>query len=111
MEENNRRRERRIRSRGPVQLMVAGQSPISGKIYDISQGGISVEAEGGIAAGLAVEIEGEGFVMDGVVRHCRQEGETFRIGIVLESRPVSEGPGEQLIGSTAPSPGTDKAGG
>lgn len=83
MTADEQRRESRIRSKGPVKLVAEGAVGISGAIYDVSVSGISVDTESGISPGTFVQIDGEGFAAEGVVRYCSRRGRQYRIGVAL----------------------------
>ena len=83
MTNEERRRERRVRSRGPVSLVAEGCEPVSGTIFDVSISGISVDSEHAIGLGSPVRIDGQGFAGDGIVRYCGPHHGRFRIGIEL----------------------------
>ena len=84
MTTDERRKETRFRSRGPVRLVVAGGVPIPGTVYDVSESGISAEVEAEIRPGTVVRIEGEGWEGSGVVRHCTRRADVCLIGLATE---------------------------
>jgi PilZ domain len=77
----DRRAEPRVKSRGCFQLFVGGTTPLTTTVYDTSPSGICVEAVVPVEINTAVRLDGEGFVADGVVRFCKRDGGTYRIGI------------------------------
>ena len=83
MSDDDRRREPRIRSRGPVNLLAGGADVVSGTIHDVSPSGISVVAKTGITAGTRIQIDGDGFTGHGVVRYCYRHGQSYRLGVAV----------------------------
>ncbi len=83
MKDHEQRRESRVRSQGRVNLLAGGADAISGTIHDISPSGISVVAESGISVGTLVQIDGNGFTGQGVIRHCCRHGQGYRLGVAL----------------------------
>jgi hypothetical protein len=77
----DRRVEPRVKSRGCFQLIVGGATPLTTTVYDTSPSGICLEAVVPVEINTAVRLDGEGFVADGVVRFCKNEGGTYRIGV------------------------------
>jgi hypothetical protein len=65
--------------------MLVGEdgSILTGTIYDVSPSGISVESDGSMALNQAVNIVGEGFTGEGIVRYCEKFRGRFRIEIEL----------------------------
>jgi hypothetical protein len=84
MKDPDQRKEPRVRWRGPVSVRVGDANAFSGKIYDISASGIAVVAEGEISVGTSVQIDGDGFSGQGIVRYCCRHGEGYRLGVALE---------------------------
>jgi len=72
-----------VRSQGRVTILTGGADAVSGTIHDVSPSGISVVAESGISVGTLVQIDGEGFTGHGVIRYCRQHGQSYRLGVAL----------------------------
>jgi c-di-GMP-binding flagellar brake protein YcgR len=83
MSEAQRRRESRVKSRGLVRLHVAGREPLSGRVYDISESGISIDLHGALPSGQPVQVDCCGFVADAIVRHCAAVNGHYRIGLEL----------------------------
>jgi hypothetical protein len=83
MTNDNARREPRVRSRGPVSLVVDDSAAIAATIFDSSPAGLSIDAENGVELDRTVRIEGQGFTGEGIVRYCGRRGEYFRIGLEL----------------------------
>jgi len=77
----DRRVEPRVKSKGCFQLFVGGATPLTTSVYDTSPSGICLEALVPVEIDTAVRLDGEGFVADGVVRFCKNDGGTYRIGI------------------------------
>jgi len=84
MKNHDQRRESHVRSQGQVRLLTSGADAVSGTIHDISPSGISVAAESELTVGTLVQIDGEGFTGHGVIRYCRQHGQTHHLGVALE---------------------------
>ncbi len=83
MSTGERRREPRIQSRGPVQLLANGLQRIPGTILDVSISGISVDAEAALSPETPVKIDCGDFIAEGIVRYCRRQGQRYCIGIAL----------------------------
>jgi hypothetical protein len=83
MSNDNGRAERRVKSKGEFGLLVDGRDPITAHVCDVSPSGICLETEIGLECGTPVMLDGEGLMAEGVVRYCRAEGESYRIGIAL----------------------------
>jgi hypothetical protein len=84
MGNNNARSEHRVKSKGEFGLLVDGFDPITANVYDVSPSGICVETKIGLQCGTLVTLDGDGIVAEGVVRYCKLEGGTYRIGIALQ---------------------------
>jgi len=87
MKDHEQRKESRVRSRGRVNLLAGGADAVPGTIHDVSPSGISVVAESEISVGTPVQIDGAGFTGHGIVRYCRQHGQSYRLGVAL--RPAA----------------------
>ena len=83
MQDHEKRTESRVRSKGTVNLIADGASPILGTIYDISVSGLGVQTETGIALGSSVAIDGDGFTGRGIVRYSALRGGKYRLGVEL----------------------------
>ena len=83
MLDHESRTEARVRSKGTVNLIADGASPIRGTIYDISVSGLGVQTETGIALGSSVAIDGDGFTAKGIVRYSALRGGKYRLGVEL----------------------------
>ena len=88
MEQNDRRTEPRIPSKGAVQLTADG-SPGGVKriatIIDISRSGIQVELDDPIELASRVELQVGSMTVLGRVGNCRSHGAArFRVGILTE---------------------------
>jgi hypothetical protein len=83
MSNDNGRAERRVKSKGEFGLLVDGRDPITAHVFDVSPSGICLETEIGLECGTSVTLDGDGLMAEGVVRYCRAEGESYRIGISL----------------------------
>ena len=71
-----------------VQLHVAGREPLSGKVYDVSESGISIESHTALPSGAPVQVDCCGFVADAIVRHCAAVNDCYRIGLELLPSPA-----------------------
>jgi PilZ domain len=78
------RTEKRIKSKGQFLILMEGGEPVLATVCNISVSGICLEAERGVEPGKAVQLDGNGIVADGVVRHCRFENGLYRIGVALQ---------------------------
>jgi len=76
-----RRKEPRIRSRGPVIMRVSEGAPVPGTIYDVSPSGLSVVVETAIQAGEVVHIESQGLEGEASVRYCRPHKIGYIVGL------------------------------
>jgi PilZ domain len=85
VEQDDRRRELRVRSRGQVLLVTEDQRSIPATICDVSNLGMRVETSEELASGLALRIEVHGFDALGVVRHCVRKDDKYQIGVHLYS--------------------------
>ena len=83
MRDAQRRKEPRIRSRGLVELRVAGGSAVTGTVHDISESGLSIRSQAAVPPGQPVEVDCSGLVADAVVRHCRLIDGAYHIGLEL----------------------------
>lgn len=85
MNDENKRSEPRIRSKGVLTLMADGAGPVEASILDVSPSGLGLglEAAAGFTIGTPVEIHGAWLTASGVVRFSHQRGQTFRLGIEL----------------------------
>ena len=81
-----------MKSRGLVQLHVAGREPLSGKIHDISESGISIESQAALPSGQPVQVDCCGFVADAIVRHCAAVNDYYRIGLELLPSQIGSRP-------------------
>ena len=79
-----RRKEPRIRTRGLVRL-VTSDATVSGHIFDWSNSGACVEADGPLPKGVPVLMEAEGFETSGTIRYCAPSNENnYLIGLALD---------------------------
>jgi hypothetical protein len=93
MSDAQRRREPRVKSRGAVELRDSGGNIVQGKVYDISESGLSIQSQAALTPGQPVEVDCGGLVADAVVRHCLPVDGAYRIGLeLLPSPPVGESP-------------------
>jgi hypothetical protein len=86
MSYDNGRAERRVKSKGEFGLLVNGRNPITAYVCDVSPSGICLKTEIGLECGTPVTLDGDGLMAEGVVRYCRPEGESYKIGISLGSQ-------------------------
>ena len=77
------RRERRLRSKGEVIIFCAGLRELPATIHDVGASGLGLLANSELPTGSAVRIESHGYVAEGVVAHCRAEGDLYHIGVAL----------------------------
>ena len=87
MNANQKRGEPRVRSRGKLDLLIEGESPITAWLCDVSESGLCLKTQSPVEPGRVVRLDGNGLMADGVVRYCRTEGELCVIGVALV--PVS----------------------
>lgn len=83
MSDDQRRREPRVKSRGVVEVRVAGGNAVSVSVYDISESGLSIRSEAALPLGQPVEVDCGGLVADAIVRHCLAVDGSYRIGLEL----------------------------
>jgi PilZ domain len=81
------RREQRLRSKGEVTIFCAGMLDLPATIHDMGVSGLGLLAAQALPAGAQVRIESHGHMADGVVRHCRPQGDQFHIGVAIEPVP------------------------
>ncbi len=84
MQAEDRRREARLRSHGRVSLILEGAAPVSATIRDISVEGLCLEASEALPIGVRVQLDGDGFTAEGIVRYCGRQQDAYRIGIEME---------------------------
>lgn len=84
MEQNDRRRELRVRSRGQVLLTTEDERSIPATIRDVSTLGMCVETAEELTAGDPLRIELHGLGALGVVRHCVRKDDKYQIGVTLD---------------------------
>jgi len=74
-------------SRGQVSLNMEGLPSLRCTIRDISQSGLGLELETednvDVPSDTPVLIDGQGFTLDGVIRHCVRWKKGYRIGVEL----------------------------
>ena len=83
MEQNDRRRELRVRSRGQVLLITEDERSIPATICDVSNLGMCVETSEELAFGLPLRIEVHESSALGVVRHCVRKDDKYLVGVNL----------------------------
>jgi hypothetical protein len=88
VEQDNRRTEERVRSRGQVLLITEDDRSIPATIGDVSTSGMCVETSEELASGLPLRIEVHGFGALGVVRHCVRKDDKYQIGVKLDCPPA-----------------------
>ncbi len=76
-----------------MQLHVTGREPVPGKVYDISESGISIESHAALASGQSVQVDCCGFVANAIVRHCGDVNGHYRIGLELLPSETGGEPG------------------
>lgn len=88
--ERERRRESRDAVTGPAFLTWIADSGFRQSaaviVTDISQTGVGVLAEQEAPVGVLVTLRGETLVCSGLVRHCRRDGDGYRVGILFTGR-------------------------
>ena len=87
MQENERRQELRVRSRGQVLLITEDKRTVPATICDVSSLGMRVETAEELPLGLAIQVEVHGFGASGVVRHCIGKNDKYEVGVRLHSPP------------------------
>jgi PilZ domain len=83
MSSENQRAERRVKSKGRFTVIVDGAQPILANVCDVSLSGICLETERGMETGTPVRLDADGIVADGVVRYCKVQDGSYRIGVSL----------------------------
>ena len=61
--------------------------PLTAIVQDISPSGMGLLVKQPVPSDVAVQVDIHGHIADGVVRHCRPQGNGFWIGIALASLP------------------------
>ena len=84
MIKDNRRQERRVRSKGQVTLLADGIAGVEANVHDVAHDGIGLVAPIQVNPGTRVEIGTHGHGAAGVVKHCETQGDRYYLGIALE---------------------------
>ncbi len=82
----NQRREPRIQVDQSVAITIFGEPDLMlwARIKNLSGWGIGLSLQGPVAAGTALKIELEDAMLLGEVIYCRQDGDSFYVGVALE---------------------------
>jgi hypothetical protein len=92
VEQDDRRRETRIRAQGQVVLVTADERSIPATVCDISTFGMRVETSEELAPGLPLRVEVHGFGARGEVRYCARKDGKFQVGLNLDSPRIGLNP-------------------
>ena len=85
MEQSDKRRELRVRSRGEALLITEDERSIPATICDVSTSGMRVETSEELALGLPLRIKVHDFDAMGVVRHCVRQDDKYQVGVSLNN--------------------------
>ncbi len=70
MNAQDQRQSQRVGSRGKVSIILEGTGPITATINDVSEDGCGLQAAQSVESGVTVELDGDGFWAQGVVKYC-----------------------------------------
>jgi len=82
----NQRREPRFETAQEIRITLFGEPDIRlpARIRNLSPRGIGLEMQGPVAAGSALKLEIDDMLLLGEVIYCRDDGDSFYIGVELE---------------------------
>ena len=81
MQQDDRRTELRVRSRGQILLITEDERRIPATIYDVSNLGMRVETVEELASGVSLKIEVHEFGAVGEVRYCVRKDDKYYVGL------------------------------
>ena len=108
----NQRREPRFEVEQEIPITIFGEPDIRlpARIRNFSPRGIGLEMKGPVAAGSALKLELDDTLLLGEVIYCRDDGDSFYVGVELEQALYGLGELADALGSfTEPSSGAEHA--